>query len=490
MITFLEDFFAQVLSETFNLSWNSSCNPKPETRNPKLFCEVCMDFQPEIAESLLNRAKAKGATGGDILVVEGNAFEVQVRLGGIEKISNARGKALGLRLFFGNRSALTSTSDFSKKSLDQILEDTCTLAKLAASDEFAVGLPPVEECAQHPPELDLHDPAADRLTMEKRIGLAKEVEASALSEDPRITNSEGGEFANSQSSILYASSGGFVGQYQTSLASISAVPIATENGKMQRDYWYSASRHFDRLESPAFVGRKAAHRVLRRMGARRVATQKVPVVFDPEMAGAFLGHLAGALSGYALYKGASFLAGKLGETIASPLLTVYDNPTLPSALGSKPFDAEGLPTRKNTIIESGILKSYLLDRYSARKLGLASTGNAARGVEDAPTVSPSNFFIPPGKSSPMEILRSVRKGLYVTELIGFGVNMVTGDYSRGAVGIWIEGGELAYPVEEITIAGSLQEMLKGIEMIGNDLFLYRRIAAPTLKISEMTVAGE
>ncbi|HET6371074.1 MAG TPA: TldD/PmbA family protein, partial [Nitrospiria bacterium] len=437
-----------------------------------------MDFQPAIAESLLRQAKAKGATGGDILVVEGNAFEVQVRLGEIEKISNARGKALGLRLFFGNRSALTSTSDFSKVSLDQILEDTCTLAKLAASDDFSVGLPTLEECAQRPPDLGLHDPAAERLTMEERIGMAKEVEASALSEDPRITNSEGGEFSNSQSSILYANSDGFLGQYQTSLASLSSVPIATENGRMQRDFWYSTSRRFDRLESPAAVGKKAAQRVLRRMGARRVATQKVPIVFDPEMAAAFLGHLAGALSGYALYKGASFLAGKLGETIASPLLTVYDDATIPSALGSKPFDAEGLASRKNTIIEGGVLKSYLLDRYSARKLGLASTGNAARGVEDAPGVSPTNFFIPPGECSPMEIIRSIRKGLYVTELIGFGVNMVTGDYSRGAVGIWIEEGEFAYPVEEITVAGSLQEMLMGIEMVGNDLALNRRIAAP------------
>lgn len=449
-----------------------------------------MDFRPEIAEDLLKRAKEKGATGGDILVVEGDSFEVQVRLGGIEKISNARGKALGLRLFFGNRSAVTSTSDFSKESLEGLVEDSCTLARMAAADEFAVGLPSREECAQDLPDLDLYDPEMGTQSVEKRIEMAKEVERSALSVDPRIDNSEGGEFANSASSVLYVGSNGFIGQYPSSISSLSVVPIARENGKMERDYWYSTQRHLKGLASPDSVGKKAAERVLRRLGGRRVSTRKVPVIFDPEVAGGFLSHMASALSGHAIYKGTSFLAGQIDQRVASPLLTVYDDATLPGGLGSKPFDAEGLSTRRTVVIEKGVLKSFLLDRYSARKLGLNSTGNAGRGVEDGPTVSPTNFFIPAGRSSPEEIVRSVRSGFYVTELIGFGVNLVSGDYSRGAVGIWIEGGELAYPVEEVTIAGQLQEMLRGIEMIGNDLSMTRRISAPTLKISEMTVAGD
>lgn len=449
-----------------------------------------MDFQPEMAESLLKRAKGKGASGGDILVVEGDSFEAEVRLGGIEKISSARGKALGLRLFFGNRSAVTSTSDFSKTSLDRLLEDTCTLAHVAAADTFTTGIPSLEECTKRLPDLELYDPMVEKLSIEERIEMAKQVEQASLSADPRISNSDGGEFSNGQSSIFYQSSNGFIGQYRSSLLSLSSAPIATENGKMQRDFWYTTQRHVDQLESPQAIGKKAAERVLRRLGARRVATQKVPVVFDPEMAGRFLGHLAAALSGYSLYKGASFLMGELGEKIASPLLTVYDDGTLPRGLGSKPFDAEGLSTQKTMVIEKGVLKSYLLDRYSANKLGLASTANASRGVGDSPGVSPTNLYIPAGAVPPDEIIRSIQSGLYVTELIGFGVNLVTGDYSRGAVGMWIEGGELAYPVEEITIAGNLREMLKGIELVGNDLSLNRRIAAPTLKISEMTVAGE
>jgi len=266
-------------------------------------------------------------------------------------------------------------------------------------------------------------------------------------------------------------------------------PVARTNGSMQRDYWYSTQRKFSRLEAPQAVGRRAAERALRRLGARKVSTREVPVVFDPEISATLLRHLSAALSGYSLYKGASFLVGKLGERIASELVSVVDDGTIPGALGSKPFDGEGLPVNKRTVVERGVLKSYLLDTYSGRKLGLPSTGNASRSVGEPPGVSPTNFFLTPGSHSPEQIVASVDEGLYVTELIGFGVNLVTGDYSRGAVGLWIEKGKLAYPVEEITIAGNLKEMLCNIEMVGNDLELRGRIAAPTVKISRMTVAG-
>jgi PmbA protein len=237
------------------------------------------------------------------------------------------------------------------------------------------------------------------------------------------------------------------------------------------------------------VGQEAAKRTVRRLGARKIATRKAPVVFDQEMSASLLGNLCSAASGYALYKGTSFLIGQLGKKLAPDFVTVYDDGRMAGGLGSRPFDGEGLATRKTTVVERGVLTSYLLDSYSGRKLGLASTGNASRGVGENPSVGPTNFYLVPGTMSPTEIIRSVRAGLYVTELIGFGVNMVTGDYSRGAAGFWIENGELAYPVEEITIAGNLKTMLADIELVGNDLEFRGRIASPTIKIREMTIAG-
>jgi PmbA protein len=246
---------------------------------------------------------------------------------------------------------------------------------------------------------------------------------------------------------------------------------------------------FSLLDSPKSVGETAAQRVLRRLGAQKIKTREVPVVFDPETAASLLRNLASALSGYSLYKGASFLAGRLGSKIGSELLTVIDDGTMPGALGSKPFDGEGLPTRKKIVVEKGVLQTYLLDTYSGRKLGYPSTGNASRSVGEPPGVAPTNFYLSAGKYAPEAIIASVQDGFYVTELIGFGVNLVSGDYSRGAVGQWIEKGKLAYPVEEVTIAGNLKEMLQNIEMVGNDLEMRSRIVAPTLKISRMTVAG-
>jgi PmbA protein len=290
--------------------------------------------------------------------------------------------------------------------------------------------------------------------------------------------------------VIYVTSHGFSGEYGGSTFGHSVTPVAAQNGSMQRDYWYSSNRKFSRLESPQRVGEKAAQRALRRLGARKIKTCECPIVFDPEIAASLLRSLSSALSGYSLYKGASFLIGKLGTKIASDLVTVIDDGTLPGALGSRAFDAEGLPTRKKTIVEKGELRSYLLDTYSGKKLGMPSTGNASRSVGEPPGVAPSNLYLAQGTHSPEEIIGSVKAGFYVTELIGFGINLVTGDYSRGAAGLWIENGELSYPVEEVTIAGNLKEMLQNIEMVGSDLELRGRIAAPTLKISQMTVAGD
>ena len=442
----------------------------------------------QLALDLLAKAKRGGATEADILIADGETFSVQVRLGSVDRLTKAREKHLGLRVFVGKRSASTSTSDFTTDSLDQLVTETCTLAKAVVEDQVS-GLPAADQMAGERLDLDLYD--STRLDTEQQIELAKRVEAAAMSADERVTNSEGGDFDSSSGRVVLGNSHGFLGEYQSSSFSMSVSPIATdpETGAMQRDAWYDVKRKLAKLETPESVGLEAARRTVRKLGAKKVATQRVPVVFDAETAGSLMGNLCSAVSGYALYKGASFLAGQLGKSLAPEYVTVYDDGRVVGGLGSRPFDGEGLPTRRTTVVERGVLKNYLLDTYSGRKLGLDSTGNASRSVGENPSVGPTNFFLAPGTKTAQDIIKTVKQGLYVTDLIGFGINMVTGDYSRGASGFWIEGGELAYPVEEITIAGNLKDMFAGIEMIGSDLVFRGRIASPTVKIAEMMVAG-
>jgi PmbA protein len=447
-----------------------------------------MTIEPQVVQDLLQTARARGATGGDALLVDSTSFEAQVRLGDVETVQNSHQKRLGLRLFFGQRSATTSTSDFSPASLRQLLDDTCALAQAMADDEHA-GLPEPDEVATTVPDLGLCDDSLQQLPPAERIAMARDAERAALDYDSRITNSEGGSYDSSQGDVTYVNSHGFIGHYRASLASLSVASIASDAGGMQSGSWFTAGRRMDGLQAPEALGREAARRTLRQLGARRVPTQKVPVVFDATVAAGLLNHLFSAVSGSAVYRAASFLTDGIGQKIAPETVTVYDDGTLPGAPGSKPFDGEGLPTRRTTVVEQGVLLTYLLDTYTGRKLGMRSTGNAARSAGEAPMVSPTNFFMVPGTATPEEIIASVPSGLYVTGLIGFGVNPVTGDYSRGASGLWIEGGELTYAVEEITIAGNLRQMLADIEMIGNDLDRRRRVMAPTLKIREMTIAG-
>ncbi|MBI4400979.1 MAG: TldD/PmbA family protein [Nitrospirae bacterium] len=442
----------------------------------------------ELTGDMLAKATQHGASGADVMVADGDTFSVQVRLGAVDRLTKAREKRVGLRVFFGKRSASASTSDFSRESLDRLVSDTCALAAAVAEDEMS-GLPAGDLMAHELPDLDLYDPTV--LDTAAQIELARRAEASAMAADARITNSEGSDFNSSAGRVVLANTHGFLGEHRSSSFAMSVSPIATDpdSGGMQRDSWYAVQRKFARLDSPESVGLEAARRTVRRLGARKVTTRRAPVIFDQETAGSLLANLCSAVSGYALYKGASFLIGQLGNRLAPETVTIYDNGRLPGGLGSRPFDGEGLPTRRTTVVERGILASYLLDTYSGRKLGLASTGNASRGVGESPSVGPTNFYMVPGTADPSEIIRSVREGLYVTELIGFGVNMVTGDYSRGAAGIWIKNGELAYPVEEITIAGNLTRMFADIELVGNDLEFRGRIACPTIKIGEMTIAG-
>lgn len=442
----------------------------------------------ELAADLLARAKRRGATEADVIVAEGSTLSVQVRLGTVDRLTKANEKRLGLRVFFGKRSASASTSDFSSASLDHFVADTCSLAQAVVEDGMS-GLPAPAQMATETPDLELYD--STTLPTDQQIELARRAEAAALSHDPRITNSEGAEFDASAGRVILGNSHGFLGTYRSSSFSLAVSPVAvsSEGGSMQRDSWYGVQRKFAKLESPEAIGQEAARRTVRRLGARKLSTRRAPVIFDQEMAGSLLGNLCSALSGYALYKGASFLIGQLERPLAPDFVTIYDDGRMLGGLGSRPFDGEGLPTRKTAVVERGVLKNYLLDTYSGRKLGLASTGNASRSVGESPSVSPTNFYLVPGSSRPEDIIGSVKEGLYVTELIGFGINMVTGDYSRGACGFWIENGELAYPVEEITIAGNLKRMYADIEMIGNDLVFRGRIASPTIKIAEMTIAG-
>jgi len=441
----------------------------------------------DLLGDLLGRATRAGTTSADAFVVEDQSFSAQVRLGQVDTVKHAREQHLALRVFVGQSMAAASTSDLSRESVQRLVDEAVSLARITSPDPLA-GLPDAAELARAFPDLELDDPTGHRLEPEEKIELARRCEAAALEFDPRITNSEGGDFSDRQARYAYASTHGFGGGFRTSSFSLSVSPLASQGGEMQRDSWYHVTRKRARLDSPEEIGRTAARRALRRLGARRVKTVEVPVIFDRDMAASLVRHIAGGASGPARYPGASFLLNRLGESIAAPSVTIIDDGTIPGALGSRPFDGEGLPVRPTVLVDKGALSGYLLDTYSGRKLGLPSTHHAARDGSGV-GVSTTNLYLAPGDAEPADLIGSVKSGLYVTELIGFGVNGVTGDYSRGAVGLWIENGELAYPVEEITVAGNLLDMLQAVEGVGNDLVFRDRTAAPTLLIGRMVVAG-
>jgi PmbA protein len=371
----------------------------------------------------------------------------------------------------------------------RLVDESVRLAQVTRRDEHS-GLPAPEALARDVPDLGLWDADGHAMSVEEKIDWARRAEAAALESDARVRNSEGAEFYDRQGRVAYASSGGFAGGFRVSSFALSVTPVASDEGDMERDFWYTSARHLGDLQAPEEVGREAARRAVRRLGGRKGETMEVPVVFDPETAASLIRSLAVAASGPSLYRGTSFLIGQHGKTVASSHVTIVDDPLMPQGLGSRPFDGEGLPSRRTVLVDHGVLRSYLLDTYSARRLGLTATGNAAREGGGGVTVGYTNLYLEPGPWAPEEIVRSVERGLYVTELIGFGVNFATGDYSRGAVGFWIENGELTYPVEEITIAGNLRSMLQDVEMVGRDLTFRDQTASPTLKISRLTVAGQ
>jgi PmbA protein len=441
----------------------------------------------EILLAVLQRAVARGATAADAFLVEERHFSGTVRLGQVETVTHARDQRLSLRVFKDTAAAAASTSDLSRDSLQRVVDEATALAQVTAQDPHA-GLPPARDLVGDLPDLDLEDRGGRELEPEEKIELARRAEQAALAVDARITNSEGAEYFDRHARYVYATAEGFSRGYATSSFSLSVSPVAAQNGEMQRDSWYSVARKRARLDSPESIGRTAAQRTLRRLGARKVKTVTVPVIFDPETAASLVRSIAGAASGPSLYRRASFLLDRLGTRIAAPSVTIVDDGGIPGALGSRPFDGEGLATRRTVVVNEGVLESYLLDTYSARKLGRVSSHHAARDGAGV-SVGTTNLMLLAGPASPDDLIGSVESGLYVTELIGFGVNGVTGDYSRGAAGLWIENGKLAYPVDEVTVAGNLLDMFAAIEGIGNDLVLRDRTVSPTLKIARMVVAG-
>jgi len=460
--------------------------------------ETAIDLETLTADVVALAVKA-GATDAEAVAREGDEFSVNVRMGEVETLKESGSRGLGLRVFLGRRSGSASTSDLTAEGIRQLVEGALALARVTEEDPFA-GLPEADEFGAVNARMtgdDLHLYYEDvySLPTSERIAWARRAEAAALNADPRITNSDGGSFDAATARRALANSRGFVGGYRTSYAGVTAAPLAKDSdGQMQRDGWWSSARCFAHLESPEAVGAEAARRTLRRLGARRVATQKVPVVFAPETARTLIGSVFEAASGDAIWRGASFLAGKLGDTIAAPNLTIVDDgtmllPTGVGGFGTSPFDDEGLAAQRTVVVENGVLRNYLLNTYTARKLGMRSTHNAARGLAGAPGVGCGNLYLAPGSFSPEEIIGGVTAGLYVTGLMGFGTNLVTGDYSRGATGLWIENGQLTYAVEEVTIAGNLAEMLRNVTAIGNDLKFRGSVASPTLRVDGMTIAG-
>ena len=460
----------------------------------------------QLAEQVMHRALKLGATDAEAVAYEGDDFSAVVRLGQVETLKESGSRALGLRVFRGLRNASTSTSDLSPEGLDRLVEGAVELAKITGEDPFS-GLPEEHEFAHFSQaEIDALHLAFDDVFEQppaERIEIARRCEAAALAYDTRLTNSGGGDFDTSTSRRVMVNSRGFVGEYRRSYCGFSAAPIAMdEHGKMQRSYWYSSARTTRLLEDPEEIGRIAAQKTLRRLGARRVPTQRVPVVFSPEMARSLMGNLFEAANGDSVYRHATFLDEMLGEQVAGANITLIDDGTMVherldahgqpvryGGFGTSPFDGEGLARRRTVLVKDGVLQTYITNCYTARKLGTHSTGNASRGLASNPGTGSGNFYLEAGMETPEEVFRKVGTGLYVTETMGTGINLVTGDYSQGAAGLWIENGELSFPVQEITIAGNLKDMYRNIVAVGNDLVFRSASAAPTICVEGMTIAG-
>jgi len=444
-----------------------------------------------IGARIVERARKAGADVAEAVVSEGSHLSTKVRLGAPELVEEAGSRSVGLRVIQGGRVAVSATSDLGERGIERFVEDAMELARLSERDELAGPPDPsqLSRASEHA-QLDLFDPAIDGVDGAAALAHALACEKAARDHDPRVTNSEGATFTRAAGSKVLVTSGGFAGIARGTYASLTVSPVVDdEGGKKRSGYHWSAKRHYRELDSDASVGREAARRTLAKLGARKVPTQEAPVVFDHDTARSILGMLAGCISGGSIWRKGSYLVDRVGTKVASELVTIVDDPLIPRALGSRAFDGEGLLSRRNVVVERGELKTYLLDTYSARKLGLASTASASRGGSGGVGPGTSNFVLQPGAESPNDIVRTVRRGLYVTDMMGSGFNPVTGDFSRGAAGFWIEEGEKTFPVSEITISLNLNELLARIDAVGNDLDLRSSVASPTIRVSAMTIAG-
>ena len=445
----------------------------------------------ELGDRVVGMATKGGATVAECFLRSGAELSAKVRLGEPELVEEAGHRSAGLRVMKGKQVASTSTSDLSEAGIQRFVADALELVELSQEDPFAGPADPKLLCEPSKmPDLDLYDPAGGEVNAAQAIALAKKGEAAALAFDKRITNSEGGSFGRTAGGVAVVLSSGFRALYKGSYASLSVVPVAAdEGGKNRRGYHWTARRFLSELDDAATVGTEAARRTLRKLGARTVATCEAPVVFDPDAARSILGLLAGCVMGSSIWRKSSYLVGREGTQVASDLVTVTDDPLIPRAPGSRPFDGEGLASRKNLVVEGGVLRMYLCDSYSARKLQRESTASAARGGGGGVSPSTSNFILTPGKDSHDAIVKGTKRGLYVTDMMGFGFNAVTGDFSRGASGFWIEDGELAFPVSEVTISLNVDELWKRIDAVGSDLDLRTSTASPTIRVGKMTIAG-
>ncbi|HET8938740.1 MAG TPA: metallopeptidase TldD-related protein [Polyangiales bacterium] len=446
----------------------------------------------ELGTKVMERALKQGADVAEVGISEGQHLSVKVRMGEPELVEEAGSKSLGLRVMRGQQVAVTHTSDFTEAGLSRFIDDALELANLSQPDAFAGPPDPslLSRASAHP-DLQLFDPAVNDMDAARAIDMAKRCEKAALGFDKRLTNSEGANVSRQAGASALVTSGGFRGGVRGTYTSISVHPVADDaDGKKRSGYYWSARRFAEQLEDPEAVGLEAARRTLQKLGSRKLDTQECPVIFDPDTGRSIIGLLASCINGGSVWRKSSYLLEREGQQVASSLVNIIDDPLIPRGPGSRPFDGEGLISRRNSVVEAGILKTFILDTYSAKKLGKKSTGNASRGSSGGVGPSTTNLILQPGKQTAEALLKSTERAFYVTDMMGFGFNAVTGDFSRGASGFWIERGERKFPVSEVTISLNLDEILKRIDGIADDLDLRTSICAPTFRVSGMTVAGK
>ncbi len=447
-----------------------------------------MTIHPEqFANDIIRAAIHKGADQADVFITSGRESEVKTRMRELENIKEAISQGYGLRVFKDKKLGFFFGSNFTKSGLEQAAEGAVRLAAQTTEDQFN-GLPDQDE-EPLSADFDLFDPQIEKITTEWKIEACQKMESAMFEYDSRISNSEGAGFFDGSTTTYIANSFGRNLSYKSSFCYMVCQPVARENDKLQGGWWFSFKRNFSDLQAPETIAERAAERTVRMLGARTPRTARVPVVFDNVSGLSVLNSLSEALNGKLIYRKASYLAGKLGKKIASSLITIVDDGVLKRGLASAPFDGEGAATSKRQIISRGELVSYMYDSYTARKSGVESTGNAQRESSSLPSIGPFNFYLENGEHAPADIIGSVKEGLFLTNLMGFGANSVTGDYSLGASGIWIENGELTYPVEGITVASNILEMLQNIDMVGNDLEFLGPISSPSFRVARMTVSG-